>query len=104
MTTKHTPGPWSTWEFDARSIAVGPDAGGLAVAEIVSTNAHGITTAQTEERGAANARLIAAAPDLLHALRLMLREHDALQMAEGSTDDRWAAATLARAVLNKLGD
>ena len=104
MTTKHTPGPWSTWEFEPRAIAVGPDAGGLAVAEIVSTNAHGITTAQTEERGAANARLIAAAPDLLHALRLMLREHDALQMAEGSTDDRWAAATLARAVLNKLGD
>jgi predicted HD phosphohydrolase len=104
MTTKHTPGPWSTWHFSARAIAVGPDAGGLAVAEIVTTNAHGIATAETEERGAANADLIAAAPDLLHALRLMLREHDALQMAEGSTDDRWRAATLARSVLNKLGD
>ena len=48
-----------------------------------------------------HADLIAAAPDLLHALRLMLREHDALQLAEGSTEDRWTAATLARVAINK---
>ena len=51
--------------------------------------------------GESNSRLIAAAPDLLHALNLMLREHDALQMAENSTEDRWPAATLARAVISK---
>ena len=48
---------------------------------------------------AASLRLAAAAPDLLHALRLMMREHDALQMAEGSTNDRWPAATIARAAI-----
>lgn len=52
-------------------------------------------------RTEADARLIAAAPDMLHALRLMLREHDALQMAAGSTEDRWPAATLARVALAK---
>lgn len=45
------------------------------------------------------ARLIAAAPELLAALRLMLREHDALQMAKGETGDRWPAATKARAAI-----
>ncbi len=48
-----------------------------------------------------DARLIAAAPDLLAALRLMLREHDALQMAKGNTGDRWPAATKARAAIAK---
>lgn len=47
------------------------------------------------------ARLIAAAPDLLAALKSMLREHDALQLAERRTGDRWPAATLARAAIAK---
>jgi hypothetical protein len=54
------------------------------------------------ETDLANARLIAAAPDLLHALRMMLREHDALQIAENRTDDRWPAATLARNLIDRL--
>lgn len=49
------------------------------------------------------ARLIAAAPDLLAALEKILREHDALQMAERKTGDRWTAATLARAAIAKAG-
>jgi len=110
MTTKHTPGPWAT---EART-----GFGGAAVwaenDEVIcrmrpSQLVHNDDKRKKDQwvisaEDAANARLIAAAPDLLHAMRLMLREHDALQMAEGSTDDRWAAATLARAVLNKLGD
>ena len=48
-----------------------------------------------------DARLIAAAPDLAWALQRMLAEHDALQMAAGSTEDRWEAATYARATLAK---
>ena len=53
------------------------------------------------DRRVADARLIAAAPDLLHALNLMLREHDALQISENRTDDRWPAATAARAAIQK---
>jgi len=56
-------------------------------------------TASAED--VANARLIAAAPDLLHALNLMLREHDALCLANCTTEDRWPAAGIARAAINK---
>lgn len=66
----HTSGPWSIWNFsdDPRHVAVGPDAGGLAVADVVACNAHGCYTVETESRGQANARLIAAAPELLTCL------------------------------------
>ena len=57
------------------------------------------TTALTWDES--DARLIAAAPDLLHALNLMLREHDALCLANGTTEDRWPAAGIARAAINK---
>ena len=57
------------------------------------------TTALTWDES--DARLIAAAPDLLHALNLMLREHDALCLANGTTEDRWHAAGIARAAINK---
>ncbi len=70
MQTTHTPGPWAIWKFsdDPRHVAVGPDAGGLAVADVVACNAHGCYTAETEAKGQANARLIAAAPAMLGAL------------------------------------
>lgn len=64
--TKHTSGPWSEWRFDTQAdIAVGPTEGGLAVAEIVTVNANGIRTQESFDIGKANARLIAAAPELL---------------------------------------
>jgi hypothetical protein len=71
MTTKHTPGPWEIFQFGEPSeidVAVGPVAGGVAVAQIVTANGQGINTREAIERGAANARLIAAAPDMLKAL------------------------------------
>jgi len=76
----HTPGPWKVWNFadDPRHVAVGPDAGGLAVADVVACNAHGCYTAATEARGQANARLIAAAPALLAALQKLVRAIDRL--------------------------
>ena len=78
----YTPGPWSIWNFsdDPRHVAVGPDAGGLAVADVVACNAHGCYTAETESRGQANARLIAAAPELLQALRVI--DSNAAESAE----------------------
>jgi hypothetical protein len=51
-----------------------------------------------------NVRLIAAAPNLLLTLKQMLREHDALQMANGSTEDRWPCATEARRLIDQLTD
>ena len=47
-----------------------------------------------------DARLIAAAPDLLAALRLMLREYDALRLEQ---PERWpTAAAAARAAIARV--
>jgi hypothetical protein len=86
---KHTPGPW----YAAANQF------GYVTATDTDGNPITVCTTRTE----ADARLIAAAPDMVYALNLMLREHDALQMAIGSTEDRWPAATLARDILNRLG-
>lgn len=97
MSKNHTPGPWSAWNFndDPRHVAVGPEAGGLAVADIVACNAHGCYTAETEAKGIANARLIAASPELLDALEM------ALDASENCINDKsWedaARAAIARA-------
>jgi hypothetical protein len=61
MDTKHTPGPWEVQVFDGRIEVV--DASGAVV--LVFRNASAETLA--------NARLIAAAPELLEALRDVLR-------------------------------
>lgn len=66
MDTKHTPGPWSL--KDDISLVVGPsaDPAGDPVATI---EGH-------PEEAFANARLIAAAPDLLAALRALVEYED----------------------------
>ncbi len=66
----HTPGPWAMYSFDTKS-ETGPlvkDSSGLIVAEAYPRGPSG-----TEQ--AANASLIAAAPELLEALQLL---HDNL--------------------------
>jgi len=75
MKMKHTPGPWSVWNYgeSAIDVAVGPIKGGVAVAQIVCTDAHGIATPDAMSAGEANAALIASAPALL-AQRDKLRE------------------------------
>jgi hypothetical protein len=75
MNTQHTPGPWQIWAADDSviDVAVGPSIGGVAVCQIVTSNGIGIHTAEATERGAANAALIAAAPDLLEALEEMVK-------------------------------
>jgi len=94
---KHTPGPWTVdhaHHFDEGFLRIIRDHRLERVAMIPDV-------ARELEEARGDARLIAAAPDLLHALRLMLREHDALQMAEGSTEDRWTAAAVARTAIAK---
>lgn len=87
---KHTPGPWYlAGDADGTMITTGGQ-------PIAVWPPQGGTIEQC-----ANARLIAAAPDMVRALELLLREHDALQMATGYKGDRWAAATYARSILKK---
>jgi hypothetical protein len=68
MTEKHTPGPWSIW----RDFNVIADKGTRAIA-----NCGGFSNSRNaeadHEENVANARLIAAAPDLLEALKEMVR-------------------------------
>jgi len=70
--TQHTPGPWGVWSHDndPRHVYVGPVKGGLCVAAVVSCNAHGVYTPETEARGRADAQLVAAAPELLRYLEI----------------------------------
>lgn len=57
MTSQHTPGPWKVSQNVTRHV-IGPEGGVVACAELTWTN----------EITEANARLIAAAPELLEAL------------------------------------
>ena len=96
----HTPAPWTVWTFDEdpRHLYVGPQAGGLAIADVVACNAHGCYTAETEDRGRANAQLIAAAPAMLEALEALNSAvcragHGSASMPELA--QAWAAIALA---------
>ena len=61
METKHTPGPWAYHNTPTPFIHVA--AGGLPICQIYTSTAHG----QSMGEQFANARLIAAAPELLEA-------------------------------------
>ena len=71
-TAKHTPGPWKV-EADGLSVSTVSDFGHdqWARLAVCASDPHG--------HGEANARLIAAAPDLLKALERVLYIRDSLQ-------------------------
>jgi len=98
MSTTHTPGPWR--EHSHRQI--GPDAG--IVCEVWS--AIGETDADRIAQADANARLIAAAPDLLEALQEMVAGdaeaiEDAKRLGVPFPDEMLAAYHKARAAIAK---
>ena len=93
MTTKHTPGPW---EKADGTDGITRGIRGWHGPEMVNViNWNGISRA-TSVTGQANARLIAAAPDLLEALKWMV-----LRTEEGGYPDgkclEEARAAIARA-------
>ena len=65
--TKHTAGGWAVDEIDSSTIQI--KASGVLVAEITSAS----TFTRLSEEQRANARLIAAAPELLEALKYARR-------------------------------
>lgn len=80
--SRHTPGPWRISSLDSRTI--GPERG---------LTAHGTTVTQLQavaritERGAeseANARLIAAAPDLFDVLKAVMVLNDTIDLLAGN--------------------
>jgi hypothetical protein len=59
--SKHTPGPWKA-HFEEAYYVTGPDRGRVAMM-LNLKGAHGLGGRRTGEESAANARLIAAAPE-----------------------------------------
>ena len=93
MTSKHTPGPWSYIGDD--------ETGGIKFAEVaageIGTRAHrsvawciGVDERRLDAATKANARLIAAAPDLLEALKAVLNHP--LTHLDGTTEPLVRAA------------
>jgi hypothetical protein len=86
---KHTPGPWhigrendhsaDRWKRNAEWARVRDEAGGL-IAEIASVHPKGGRKSCDFDIEAANARLIAAAPDLLAALKAV--ENDCMDRCD----------------------
>ena len=100
----HTPGPWEIWgNLGEMDLAVGPVAGGVAVAQIVTVNGIGIMDGETAQLGAANARLIAAAPRLLAALERCLPFVDRIRGMTGGDGDLTAQSARAAIAAAKGG-
>ncbi len=95
MSAQHTPGPWNVATYgDVLRLHV--KRGSLSLAEILEWSAGPESRAQVE----ANARLIAAAPDLLDALKELVDTVDLSKLKVRKTKDfgimvRHAAATKA---------
>jgi hypothetical protein len=81
--SKHTPGPWSYHDKAAYGLAI--TTGSIAAQNIASVQAY---VGLTHDAARANARLIAAAPELLEALKYLASSphgeqlHDAFDMAQ----------------------
>ena len=70
--TKHTQGPWEAY-FDETYGVLGPDKGRVAICMNLK-GAHGLAGRRDGNEVAANARLIAAAPELLEACKIAFEQ------------------------------
>lgn len=99
--TRHTPGPWYvSGTIDGYAIRYRDQADYYTIA-----TAHddiGAWRNTDDEEAAANARLIAAAPELLEALRMMLEDaDDAHGRGDGTPWVTFASMNRARAAIAK---
>ena len=112
--SKHTPGPWAVTSvsMNTGNISVGHRDLRIVIAEVTNAASFGDMMAGAMKRGGggfeqddchtqlANARLIAAAPDLLEALQHLssVYEHIWVKMSDGEmaiVKGAWEAAELA---------
>ncbi len=77
MTTKHTPGPWEVFDTICIGVMSTP-----RECDVAHCSGHDSGRSRDEEL--ANARLIAAAPDLLTALERILSYDDQVEGAEAA--------------------
>ena len=76
MATKHTPGPWYVCHHDDNSEIVVRQSGGDILANL-QCDLYDAENRTTEIE--ANARLIAAAPDLLAAAEAVIKDRDSIR-------------------------
>ena len=90
MSAKHTPGPWTHgWENDSREWAIVTNAAGQIIANVNTESGPDMAPLVSDKMPTdANARLIAAAPELLEALEVV-NVH--LQIHRGVDADRISA-------------
>ena len=93
MSTKHTPGPWDASYRDGGARIM---AGSITLANILQGGHAGSLAEQY-----ANARLIAAAPELLAALRELLELHRPTRAKQRTIEARDAAIASAVAAIDK---
>lgn len=89
MTHNHTPGPWTA--DDSGLITAGPRR--LHIAQAATTG--------MGQAAAANARLLAAAPEMLQALKLALLAMERAAMQMGLDPDTDTECEIIRAAINK---
>lgn len=94
MTTKHTPGPWRVVPCGGISTAIQRAAPMPLGAAVIATVSH-----SDGETQAADARLIAAAPAMLEALREIVAEQDARTPPQGTIYRDTGGLLLARAAI-----
>lgn len=99
MNAKHTPGPWMTWNKGGHNFI--RDANALVVSRVEHVNTGKRKTTDIDIE-ISNARLIAAAPDLLEALKnsLAVIEFMAAEMGRLDAVRGSAGYGLARAAIN----
>lgn len=115
--TKHTPGPWKIKSIsqETGSIGVGSEEHRILIADVTNAASLGDMLAGAMRRGGgsfssndcetqfANARLIAAAPELLECLKAMVAETveyatiNKLGDAEQQHNVKWARSIIAKA-------
>ena len=95
--TKHTPGPWQ-YAFEGGTTAFITESDGSTIFCLRTTEN------TTAHKGlAANARLIAAAPELLEALLVMLRDYMAVH-GDGDLEMQPAIYQAQKAIAKATGD
>jgi hypothetical protein len=99
MNTKHTPGPWATGGYDIKAED------GRALIATVIRRYQNRSALDPDDEGAANARLIAAAPEMFDALSevewIFDGEEDITN--NGGPNNAMKALAVVRAALRKAG-
>jgi hypothetical protein len=103
MSAQHTPGPWTVRSYPAYGYGITAEDSPQARHSFAVVHFADTQRGRTTERAKADARLIAAAPELLEALAALMKG------SEYSGDGRWgrivmpsdAAMTAARAAIAK---